>query len=77
MKVVIIGDIKCPYCGYGNDFTVVKTWKMRTLNVRMFICPRCGGKINHYSGVTSKGKQVEFILRLTSRARKVKTKNSV
>jgi predicted RNA-binding Zn-ribbon protein involved in translation (DUF1610 family) len=42
VKVVIIGNIKYPYCGFEGEFKLLKTWRYRAWNV-YYECPRCGG----------------------------------
>jgi hypothetical protein len=38
------------------------------LNRRMLECSRCGGRFNHYVGVTSRGRHSEFVIRVRPRA---------
>jgi uncharacterized C2H2 Zn-finger protein len=68
MKVVIMGDIKCPYCGLEGEFRALKTWKFRFYDVEMLVCPKCKGVFNHYYGVSpSSGKRSEFVIRVKPR----------
>jgi len=60
--------VRCPYCGYGGEFRLVKTWRFGFYGVRMLECPRCGGSFNHYVGVTSRGRHSEFVIRIRPRA---------
>jgi len=65
MKVVIIGSIKCPYCGFEGGFKALKTWKFRFYDVERLVCPNCKGVFNHYYGVNpSSGKRSEFVIRI-------------
>jgi len=61
--------VKCPYCGYEGEFRLVKTWKFRFYEVKMFSCPKCRGIFNYYSGVSSTGRRSEFVIRLRPRVR--------
>jgi len=60
--------VRCPYCGYEGEHRLLKTWRFGFYDVRMLECPRCGGKFNHYVGVTSKGRHSEFVIRIRPRA---------
>jgi hypothetical protein len=55
---------KCPYCRYEGEFKPLKTWIFRFYNVKMFKCPKCGGRFNHYFDVSPRGKGVEFVIRI-------------
>jgi uncharacterized Zn finger protein len=57
--------IKCPYCGYEGEFTLLKTWKYRWWDVKMVRCPRCGGVFNYYYGISPKNRQIlEFTIKI-------------
>jgi len=60
--------VKCPYCGFDGEFRLLRVWRFRFYDVRMLECPRCGGKFNHYVGVTSRGRRSEFVIRVRPRA---------
>lgn len=67
--------MKCPFCGYeGLDFKAEKTWKFRFYDVTRYVCPRCKGVFNYYTGVSSTGKKSEFLIRVKPRA-KTKTQS--
>jgi len=59
--------VKCPYCGYKGDFKPLKTWKFRFYDVKMLECSRCGGRFNHYFGVSPRGRCSEFVIRVRPR----------
>ena len=65
--MVIIGNIKCPYCGFEGEFKVLKTWKFRFYDVERLECPNCKGIFNHYYGASPRGKKSEFIIRVIPR----------
>jgi len=68
MKVVIIDNVKCPYCGFEGRFKALKTWKFRFYDVEMLECPNCKGIFNRYYGVSpSSGKKSEFVIRVKPR----------
>jgi transposase len=64
----VVEVVRCPYCGFGSKFELIKTWKFRFYDVRMLECPRCGERFNHYVGVTSRGRFSEFVIRVRPRA---------
>ena len=59
--------LRCPYCGFVGKFRLLKTWKYRIWDVYFYECPKCGGRFNHYIGVTSEGERSEFVIRIRSR----------
>jgi len=59
--------VKCPYCGFEGELRSLKTWRFRFYDVSMLECPKCGGRFNHYVGVTSRGKHSEFVIRVRPR----------
>jgi hypothetical protein len=69
MKVVIIGNIKCPYCGFESGFKALKAWKFRFYEVKSLECPRSHGIFNYYQGVSLNGKKSEFVIRIRPRGR--------
>ena len=64
--------VKCPFCGHeagASEFKLLRgPWRYRMHDVRRLVCPRCGGVFNHYRGVTSRGKVVEFTVKVRPRA---------
>jgi len=60
---------RCPYCGFEGELRLIKTWRYRFYDVKMFSCPNCRGVFNYYSGVSPTGKRSEFVVRLKPRAR--------
>jgi len=64
--------VKCPYCGYEakvENFRLIKPpWKFRFYEVKSLECPRCNGIFNYYSGISPKGRKVEFTIRMKPRA---------
>jgi len=57
--------IKCPHCGLERDFKELKSWKFRFYDVKLFECPKCKRKFNHYYGVSPRsGKVSEFVIRI-------------
>jgi len=64
MKVVIIGSIKCPYCGFEGELKLLKTWKFRFYDVKRFQCPKCMRMFNYYYGINPRiGKVSEFVIK--------------
>jgi Zn-finger nucleic acid-binding protein len=59
--------VKCPYCGYGGEFKLIKTWRFRFYEVERLECPRCQGVFNHYQGTSPRGKKSEFVIRIKPR----------
>lgn len=67
-------SIKCPFCGFSSDEDVYKKlrkpWRFRFYTVKMLKCPKCGGVFNYYEGVSPKGKQSVFVIKIRPRGRK-------
>ena len=61
--------VKCPYCGYEENFRLLKTWKFRFYDVKMLECSRCGGRFNHYLGISPKNRRSEFVIKIKPRVR--------
>lgn len=61
--------MRCPFCGYGDDFKVIKEWRFRFYTVRRAECPKCGGIFNHYAGKPPTGKASGFTIRVKTRPR--------
>jgi transposase-like protein len=59
--------IKCPYCNYEGEFKLIKNWRFRFYDVKMFECPKCHSVFNHYAGVSVKGKASEFRIKIKPR----------
>jgi len=59
--------VKCPYCGYEGEFSLIKNWRFRFYDVKMFECPNCHSVFNHYTGVSVKGKASEFVIKIKPR----------
>jgi transposase-like protein len=59
--------VKCPYCNNEKGFEKLKSWKFKFYDVNRLQCPKCGGVFNLYSGVSPKGKRLEFIIRVKPR----------
>jgi transposase-like protein len=59
--------VKCPFCGSEDNFKELKSWKFRFYDVKLLVCLKCGRKFNYYSGVSSKGKKSEFVIRIGQR----------
>lgn len=63
--------VKCPYCGFEsieNDFKLLRNpWRFRFYTVKRFECPKCHGVFQHYSGISSRGRKSEFIIRIKPR----------
>ena len=36
--------VRCPYCGFGGEHRLLKTWRYRAWDVHYYECPRCGGR---------------------------------
>jgi predicted nucleic-acid-binding Zn-ribbon protein len=56
--------VKCPYCGYGGEFKLLKTWKYRWWNTYFYECPKCGGRFRHQVDPT--GKYKSYIMRVAA-----------
>jgi len=60
-----------PLRGYGADvsgFRLLRSpWRFRFYEVKRLERPRCGKAFNHYCGVTSGGREVEFTIRIRPR----------
>jgi len=56
--------VKCPYCGYEGGFRLIKNWRFKFYDVKMFECPKCHSVFNHYAGVSVKGKTSEFVIKV-------------
>jgi hypothetical protein len=62
--------VKCPFCGSEGGFKELKSWKFRFYDVKLLQCSKCERKFNYYSGVSSKGRRSEFVIRIGQRLRK-------
>ncbi|MEM4889431.1 MAG: hypothetical protein QXJ64_08350 [Thermosphaera sp.] len=66
--------VKYSFCGfeYGLDgFKQVReSWRFRFYEVKMLECPKCKGVFNYYEGVSPRGKQSSFTIKVRSRIRK-------
>ena len=66
--------VKCPYCGYEADVSsfklLRKPWKFQFYTVTMLECPKCHGVFNYYSGVSSRGKKSEYVIRIRPRPKR-------
>jgi Arc/MetJ-type ribon-helix-helix transcriptional regulator len=54
--------IKCPFCGYEGELTLIKNWRFNFYDVKMFECPKCKGRFNHY--VHIKNKTTSFVIKI-------------
>ena len=63
----VSGTPKCPYCGFGGEHRLLKTWKFRFYDVRKLKCPKCHGIFNRYYGVSPGGRVSEFVIRVKPR----------
>jgi transposase-like protein len=62
--------VKCPYCDSEGGFEFLKEWRYRFYRVVAYRCPKCNGKFNYYRGVSPKGRQIEYTIRVKPRARR-------
>jgi len=63
--------VKCPYCNFEGNFKELRNpWKFRFYTVKRLECPRCNGIFNHYYGVSSRGKNSEFVIRVKAPIKK-------
>ena len=53
--------IKYPYCGFENEFKLIKTWKYSWWDVYFYECARCGNKFRYQ--VDPEGKKKSFIIK--------------
>jgi hypothetical protein len=67
MKEVIIGSIKCPYCGFESEFKPLKTWRYRWWEVNYYEYLKCHSKLGFY--VDPVGKRKIFTMKFTPRVR--------
>jgi len=57
--------IKCPYCGFENEFKLIKTWKYSWWDVYFYECSRCGNKFRYQ--VDPEGKKKSFMIKIGAR----------
>jgi len=66
--------VKCPFCGFEADVDSFKQLRelrrFRFYEVKMLECPKCKGVFNYYEGVSPRGKQSSFTIKVRSRIRK-------
>jgi len=43
--------VRCPYCGYEDEFEKYVSWQFKFYDVKMFYCPKYKGALNHHRGV--------------------------
>jgi DNA-directed RNA polymerase subunit RPC12/RpoP len=60
--MVVMDSVRCPYCGFEDEFKLLKTWKYSWWNVYLYECPKCGGRFRYQ--VDPEGKRKNFILRV-------------
>jgi len=61
--------VKCPYCNSEEGFEELKSWKLKFYDVKMLRCSKCNGIFNLYSGISSKGKRTEFVMKVKSQVK--------
>ena len=60
--------VKCPFCNYEGEFKLLKQWKFRFYDVKMFQCLKCNRVFNYYYGVSPRtGKVSEFTIKVKPR----------
>jgi len=59
--------VKCPYCGHGGEFKLLKTWRYSWWDVYFYECPYCHGRFGSY--VDPMGKRKSFTVKFAPRAR--------
>jgi DNA-directed RNA polymerase subunit RPC12/RpoP len=57
--------LKCPYCGFENEFKLIKTWKYSWWDVYFYECSRCGNKFRYQ--VDPEGKKESFMIKIGAR----------
>jgi len=57
--------VKCPYCGYEGEFSLLKSWKYSWWNVYFYQCPKCGGKFRYQED--PKGIRKSFVMKIGKR----------
>lgn len=60
--------VKCPYCGYEEEFRFLRAWKFRFYDVKMLECPNCKSVFNHYYGISPRTrKEASFTIKIKPR----------
>lgn len=57
--------VKCPYCGFGGEHKLLKTWKYRWWDVYFYECPMCRGRFRLQVDPT--GRRKSYVLRIGAR----------
>jgi len=65
--VVIINNVKCPYCGFEGELKLLKTWRYRAWNVYYYECSRCVRRFGFY--LDPSGRCKSFTVKFRPRAR--------
>ncbi|AFL66818.1 hypothetical protein Desfe_0930 [Desulfurococcus amylolyticus DSM 16532] len=63
--------VKCPFCGSEVNVAPIKEWRFRFYIVNAYICPSCKGRFNYYHGVSSRGKESSFTIRVKPRPKRI------
>jgi len=54
--------VKCPYCDYEDEHTLLKIWRYRWWIVYYYQCPKCGGKFRYQ--IDPEGKRKSYVMRI-------------
>jgi len=54
--------VKCPYCGYEGEHTLLTTWEDSWWDVYFYQCLKCGGKFRYQ--VDPEGKRKSYIIKI-------------
>jgi DNA-directed RNA polymerase subunit RPC12/RpoP len=60
--------VKCPYCGFGEKFKMLRMWKYKWWNVYFYECTNCNGRFRYQ--VDPSGKYNSYIIRVGVRRSK-------
>jgi uncharacterized Zn finger protein len=60
-------SLKCPYCGFEDEFRLLKTWRYKMWNVYYYCCPNCNRRFRYQ--VDPEGRRRSFVIRVGTRAR--------
>lgn len=61
--------VRCPYCDYEGEFTLVKTWKFSYWIVYLYKCPSCGGMFRWQ--VDPEGRRRSYVMKLGAIAKRL------
>ncbi|MEM4827613.1 MAG: hypothetical protein QXK07_06190 [Desulfurococcaceae archaeon] len=62
--------VKCPYCGFDGEHSLLKTWRYSWWNVYLYECSQCKRKFRYQ--VDPEGKRKSFTIRIGVERRKQK-----